>query len=108
MINEQLRKFCVESHSMVDEYLDKPISASEVACASKSLKIGKAAGHDTLTNEHLKYGGVFLHTFLANLFSAILSIGYVPTEMKKGVIITLIKDRHNSTLYYQWCIRCLR
>ena len=62
-----------------------------------SLKNGKAAGHDLVTNEHLKYGGEALYDHLATLFNVMLRCSHVPAEMKKGIIVTIIKDRHKSS-----------
>ena len=54
-------------------------------------KRGKAAGVDGITYEHIQFGGETLNVLLAKLFSSMLKLSYAPTEMKRGVIITLFK-----------------
>jgi exonuclease III len=68
-----------------------PITHSEVANACAHLSTGKAGGHDSLTNEHIKYGGSSLHSALAYLLTAMVSHGHVPEKAKRGTIITLYK-----------------
>lgn len=67
------------------------ISAEEIQAAVQLGKIGKAAGVDGITYEHIQFGGETLNVLLAKLFSSMLKLSYAPTEMKRGVIITLFK-----------------
>ena len=71
--------------------LDKPISLEEIQEAVKSLPMKKAGGHDTLTNEYIKYGGIALYQHLELLYSIMINIGKVPGDMKRGLMITLLK-----------------
>ena len=96
-VNEQIERFNEDSVAKFDPVLDMPVVMSEVIAAYKSLKNGKAAGHDLVTNEHLKYGVEALYRQLATLFNVMLRCSHVPAEIKKGIIITIIKDRHKSS-----------
>ena len=94
-INKDVKEY-LNGQGKANDILDSPIDVAELSSACKSLHNGKAAGYDGLMNEHLKYGGTSLYTHLSCLFSAMLYIGYVPPNMKKGVIITIIKDNLKS------------
>lgn len=72
-------------------YDDITISSEEVDSAIRLAHRGKACGEDGIFYEHLMFGGYHLYEILAKLFSAMIKLSYVPTEMKKGVIITLFK-----------------
>ena len=48
-------------------------------------------GFDNIYYEHMIYGGDNLLWALINLFSAMLTHGYVPPNMNRGEIITLYK-----------------
>ena len=50
---------------------------------------GKACGHDNVFYEHLILARDILSPILANIFSYMLRLSYIPDEMKKGIIITL-------------------
>ena len=82
-VNEQIECFNEDSVAKFDPVLDMPVVMSEVIAACKSLKNGKAAGHDLVTNEHLKYGGEALYRHLATLFNVMLRCSHVPAEVKK-------------------------
>ena len=71
--------------------LDSEITETEVTDAISKLKLGKAGGNDGLTNEHLKYGGPHLVKHLAHLFSLMMQIMKIPSQMKSGLTITLLK-----------------
>ena len=73
-----------------------PFLYTEVAAACKKLKKGKAPGFDGVESEHIKYGGAALLSHLHRLFNGILSVKYVPKNMKLGTVITLLKDPKKS------------
>jgi hypothetical protein len=58
------------------------------------MKRGKAAGCDNLTLEHVIYShpSVVLHL----LFNLMLKHGYVPNQFGRGIIIPLVKDKHDD------------
>ena len=96
MINNRVTTFLMEYKDKFNDILDRDIEMSEVARACQTLPNGKATGHDGLSNEHLKYGGLTLFAHLSCIFTSMLHIGHVPAELKKGIIITILKDRHKS------------
>lgn len=70
----------------------RPFTGGEVSAAiRKQGKKGKASGCDGIVYEHLVYGGPVLYDELAHFYTNILYLGHVPTEMKKGIIVTLHK-----------------
>jgi hypothetical protein len=71
--------------------LDSGITVDEIQVAVKDLAMKKAGGFDGLTNEHIKYGGKELYAHLSLLYTLMLATGKVPYQMKKGLMITLLK-----------------
>lgn len=58
--------------------LDQDITTSEVTKALNALKMGKAIGMDSISNELLKYGCNSISNTLQDLFNAILKSGIYP------------------------------
>jgi hypothetical protein len=71
--------------------LDGKVAEEETTDAVSTLKLGKTGGDDSLTNEHIKYGGTNLVYHLSSLFSLMLQCEKVPAKMKTGITITLLK-----------------
>ena len=63
----------------------------EIIKAIKSLKNGKAPGHDNLNTEHFKADPELAATILQPLFAAVWEGGEVPADWTKGVIIRILK-----------------
>ena len=72
--------------------LDKEFTVKEMELACKTLKNGKSPGFDEISGEHLKYGGPKLWTVLCFLFNEMYKQKKVPSDLKKGVIVTIIKN----------------
>lgn len=60
------------------------------------LKRGKACGCDDLAPEHLVYSQPSIILHLKRLFNIMLKHGYVPDKFGIGIIVPLIKDRHDA------------
>jgi hypothetical protein len=95
---DHYRQICTQLSSIIDRNTAvahtssvQPISSGEVESACRQLSTGKAGSYDSLTNEHLKYGGSALHETLSYLYNAIMRHGYIPMRAKQGIIITLYK-----------------
>lgn len=74
-----------------DEFLDAPITSSEVKKAINHLKLRKAAGPDGILNEMLKSSESVIITYIVKLFNTIFSTGLYPKEWTKAIIIPLHK-----------------
>ncbi len=82
--NNHYVQICTEVNTIMDYRLDVtdavmgdgPFSVEEIAVEVRKLKLGKKGGNDSLTNEHIKYGGPVLCESLAKL---------------RGLIVTLYK-----------------
>jgi len=61
-----------------------------------SLKFGKASGADGITTEHLRYAHPSIVFHLKSVFNLILLHGYVPNDFGRGIIVPLVKDRHDD------------
>ena len=80
-----------ESDNELDEIMHVPVEEEEMKTLIRKATTGKAAGVDSITNEHIKYGGSILCEYLTHLFNGIISVEKVPTEMKRGLLITIHK-----------------
>jgi hypothetical protein len=63
----------------------------------RKMKLGRAAGWDEIDVEHLLYAHPILVTLLSTMFNAIVSSGYVPQLLCRGIIIPLIKDKYGHS-----------
>ena len=77
-----------------DEIMKEPIGLEELDTLIKKIKIGKAGGPDTVTSEHIKYGGDALKGHLVHLFNGIRTVARIPDILKRGLLITLHKGTH--------------
>ena len=65
--------------------------AEEVDSVLKKLKLGKAAGHDGIKAEHLKYGGPTLWDWVLQICNAIIETENIPKSLKTGIITPVYK-----------------
>jgi hypothetical protein len=70
---------------------DVIVLSEEVKAAIEQCPRQKSAGVDNVQYEHLLYAKETFSPVLANIFTSILRMGYVPDCMKRGVIVTLHK-----------------
>ena len=91
-VEQKLHDYAKESFHHMDP-LDKPSSVSEVATICKSLPNGKAGGLDCITYEHIKYGGVALHTILTKIYIAVCNLEHVVENWVVGSIISVYKRK---------------
>jgi len=63
-----------------------------------SLKPGKSAGQNGITNEHIMFGGSHIVVHLCLLFTAMLRHSFVPSSFQFGVLLGLPipKDKHGD------------
>ena len=76
-----------------DYLLGVPFCADEVDAVLGKPKSGKAAGHDLLQAEHLKYGGPALRKWIKQICSAITDLECVPDPLKISIIILFLYTR---------------
>ena len=60
------------------------------------MKMGKAAGVDGLTTEHLSYCHPLKTVQLSLIFTSMVKFGYVPPDFSVGIIIPLIKNVYGN------------
>ncbi len=96
-------QICTEVNTIRDYRLDDtdaimgdgPFTVEEIeaiAVEVRKLKLRKRGGNDSLTNEHIKYGGPVLCERLAKLFNAMYVAEYIQQGMIRGLIVTLYKS----------------
>ena len=67
----------------------------------KETKNNKSPGHDKITNEHIKLGGVEMVKYLTKLFNNILKAKIIPSDwsLQDTIIIFKKEDRHKIENY---------
>jgi len=60
------------------------------------LKLRKAAGHDTIQNEHIVFAGCNLAVHLSLLFTAMVRHAFVPDSFQFGIIKPILKNKHGD------------
>ena len=80
---------------------------AEIIKAIKSLKNGKAQGHDNLNTKLFKADPGLAANILPPLFAAICEGGEVPADWTKGVIIRIPKKGALSNCNNSCCITLL-
>ena len=71
--------------------LDEPITLEEIRKASTKLKTGKAAGHDSISNEMIKSSVSIIGPVLQILFNKVLNSGIFPQLWSVGYISPVFK-----------------
>ena len=98
---EDINKMMHDSFSNEDSLLDVPFVSEEVDSVLKKLKLCKAAGHDGVQIEQLKYGVPILRDWILQICNAITELEHVSDSLKIGMITPLYKggkdplDRHS-------------
>ena len=75
----------------VFEELDMPFTEAELDRGLPTLKANKAPGHDTILNEYLSTGRMYLIPILCKLFNNVLNTGIFPEIWVKSIIIPVFK-----------------
>ena len=88
----------VNAKSADNPAVEPNLTNSDIDNYIKDLKAHKAASHDGIFNEHLKYGSTKLKKYIAQLFNLIIEKGRIPKQFRKGVIIPIYKDNGKSRL----------
>ena len=82
---------------------DSPVvTVNDVESCIGNLKRNKAAGADSITSEHLIFGGPSLNVHLSSLFTAMISYSFVPDGFTYGIIIPLLKTKHGDPINISW------
>ena len=72
------------------------VTAEDVAKCIGNLKHHKAVYLDSISSEHLIFGGPQLVVHLALLFNSMIYHSFVPSDFCNGVIIPLLKSKHGD------------
>ena len=111
-ITEMWRSHFKEILNSCNDFKDKPcvscvvnkpealsfcrITPDEVSEVAKTLKLGKAAGLDNLTNEHFRYCHESMYVLLSLLFNSMLIHNHLPATLMNTIISPIIKDKKSS------------
>ena len=72
--------------------VDHVISAEHICTAISKLKMNKSDGNKGLFSNHIIYTPYIFKVHLALMLSAMNIHGYMPNDMLKGTIVSLLKD----------------
>ena len=75
------------------------VSPCDVEAAIRKLKMGKSAGPDALSAEHVRFAGANLHQHLSALFTAMLQFSYMPRSMIVSYISPVLKDKNSDVTF---------
>ena len=81
---QEINKMMHDSFNNEDCLLDVPFVPEEVDSVLKKLKLGKAAGHDGVQAEHLKYGCPILRDWILQIVTQSRNWNMYPTPSKLG------------------------
>ena len=83
------------------EELDRDIDMKELETAILRLKSDKAAGHDNILNEFIKYGNNTLKSVILKIYNTVFKLGCFPHTWAIGEIVPVFKkgDRENPENY---------
>ena len=101
-IEKQVNIMSTASLSNHKDIFDDEITLDEVTIAVKSLRRNKVTDIDTISNEHILYGGTTLWSHITKLFNLFMVCEHIPDNAKQGVIITLPKPgktHYNKLLF---------
>ena len=96
MVNEFVSKAATRKDT--DRFLKDPFTSDEVKCALKRLHTKKAPGVDGITTEHIIYAGDTMVTVLLLLFNLVVSLEYVPDNLRRGIQVPLFKGKNLCSL----------
>ena len=96
MVNEFVSK--AATCKDIDRFLKDPFTYDEVKCALKRLHTKKAPGVDGISTEHIIYAGDSMVTVLLLLFNLVVSLEYVPDNLRRGIQVPLFKGKNLCSL----------
>ena len=76
-----------------NDILDAAITCDEINKAAKRIKLGKACGEDSISNEFLKHSLDMFMPVYVRLFNKILDSGIVPETWLNGIIVPIFKNK---------------
>ena len=95
---DEVETLMLNSLDNEDYLLDVPFVSEEVDGVLNKLKLGKAAGHDGLRAEHLKYGRPMLRDWILQVCNAIVYVESIPNSLKTGIITPVYKGCGKDSL----------
>lgn len=82
----------------LDPILGTTFSSLEVNSGVKKLKLGKAAGADGITAEHVKYGGDSVVGIITAIFNKMISLQYWPQSFSNIIEVLVYKGNEKDPL----------
>ena len=96
--NTALSEMEVSSFCNNEHLLDTEICVEEIENALKTIKLGKSGGLDSLSFEHVVYGGEMLKIWMKKIFNRILTLEELPDCLKEGLVVPIYKKQGKDPL----------
>ncbi|KAK6178046.1 hypothetical protein SNE40_012884 [Patella caerulea] len=90
-IEDKFKTLCETTYTFMDKDETLPITENEEIKAIKRMKNGKAFGHDSITAEHMKYGGASVSKYLCRIYNGIVQLEEYPHAFKRLTVVPLFK-----------------
>ena len=74
----------------------KPVTPEDIKNIVRSFKLSKAQDIFGLSSEHLKFAPDSLYSVLSSLMECILYTGYVPPQLKQGILTPVLKKKKDA------------
>jgi hypothetical protein len=101
-VDKLLRELQINDPNYTPHTLNRPFTCEEIVNGIKTLKKGKQAGPDVISNEMLTTAQHLIDQTLNVLFNTILSLGQYPVLWKHSFILPIYKkgDKHKPENYH--------
>ena len=93
-----LDKLLIEDICRGQSRIFTPTTTEEISKIVQTFKNNKAQDMQGLAAEHLKFAPRVVHSSLSNLMNYIIQNGYIPQQMKQGVITPVLKKDKDPLL----------
>ena len=94
---QKIECFSFLNNNYMGDIIDfNSINESIIENSIKNMKLGKAAGRDNITVEHLLHAHSYILVLLRVLFKCCLVHGIVPSDFGLGIIIPLVKNPNDD------------
>ena len=91
-------KLLIETIASQQGLSHNPVTLKEIRQIINSFRNNKAQDPFGLSAEHLKLAPEKLHNILVTIMNRILDTGYIPAQLKEGILTPVLKKKKDATL----------
>jgi exonuclease III len=96
VVEDRLRVMEGTTQANDNTFLGETLTLQEIETAIKSLKKGKAGGHDGLVSENIIYASPYIHEIICSIMNSIIIREYIPESFRCGICIPLHKGGNKA------------